>query len=48
MDNEKLKISDELLDNLSVDNLIDLKVEVDDMVSEIDRLIEKCDATLNS
>ncbi len=48
MDNEKLNISDELLDNLSVDNLVDLKIEVDDMVSKIDRLIEKCDTTLNS
>ncbi len=48
MENEKVNISQELLDNLPVDNLIDLKIEVDDMTSKVDELIEKCKSTLNS
>lgn len=48
MENEKIDISQELIDNLSVDNLIDLKIEVDDMISKVDELIEKCESTLNS
>ena len=48
MNEEKLNISQQLIDNLSVDNLIDLKVEVDDLVSKLDDMIETCNSALNS
>lgn len=48
MNEEKLNISQELIDNLSVDNLVNLKVEVDELVSELDDIVETCDAALNS
>lgn len=48
MEDEKITISDELLENVSVDNLIDLKVEVDELVSELDDIIENCNYALNS
>lgn len=48
MENENLNISKEMLDNLSVEELADLKVEVDDLVAEADSIIELCDETLNS
>ena len=48
MEEGTLNVSKELLDNLSVDQLIDLKEEVDDLVSELDEVIETCDSALNS
>lgn len=48
MEEKTLNISDELLDNLSIDDIAELKVEVDDMVNELDNIIEACNETLNS
>lgn len=48
MEEKTLNISEELLENLSIEELAELKVEVDDMVSKLDNIIEICDETLNS
>ena len=48
MDNEKLNISQEMLDNLSVEELAELKIEVEELLVELDDMIEKCNSTLNS
>ena len=48
MENEKLSISQEVLDNLSVEQLADLKVEIDDLMAEADSIIELCEETINS
>ncbi len=48
MENEKLSISQEMIDNLSIEQLADLKVEVDDLIAEADSIIELCEESLNS
>ena len=48
MEINELEISDELLENLSVDEIAELKVEVEDLISEFDNIIETCDEALNS
>ena len=48
MENEKLSISQEMIDNLSIEQLADLKVEVDDLIAEADRKNELCEESLNS
>lgn len=48
MNEEKLELQDELLQNLSVDEIVELKVEVDDLMNKIDNIIENCDVALNS
>lgn len=47
MENEKKEISNDLIESLSIDNLVDLKVEVDNIVSELDNIIEDCNIALN-
>lgn len=41
--NEILNINKEDLENMSVDELLDLKIELDDMLREVDELISQCD-----
>lgn len=48
MEEKTLKISNELLDNLALDDIAELKVEIDDMVNELDDIIETCNEVLNS
>ncbi len=48
MENKNLNLSDELLENLSVDEIIDLKVEVDDLLDEINDAISICNEALQS
>lgn len=48
MEEKTLNISKELLDNLSIEELADLKIEVDDIVNEISNIKEICDEALNS
>lgn len=48
MDEINLDISDEVLKSLSVEQLTDLKIEVDELLGRIDNLIEDCDEVLNS
>lgn len=46
MESNELKISDELLDNLSFDQLVDLDEELDELDMTIEELIEECDEIL--
>lgn len=48
MDEKKLDVQDELLQNLSVDEIAELKVEVDGLMNKIDGILETCDIALNS
>lgn len=50
MEEEKdiLNISQEMLDNLSMEEIADLKVEVDDLLKRLDNILETCDTALNS
>ena len=41
-------LSDEQLKKLSLDQLVDLKVELDDLVERINDLINDCNEALNS
>ena len=40
---EVLNINKEDLQNMSVDELVDLKIELDDMLREVNELIAQCD-----
>lgn len=48
MDENMLKISDEQLEGLSAEELVDLKVNLEDIIDKIDDLIKDCDAIVNS
>lgn len=48
MENNRLEVSDELIQNLSIDQIAELKVEVEDLLEKLDSIIERCDETLNS
>lgn len=45
---EKLNISDELLQSLSIDQLAELKIEMDSLLERINSLLEDCNNELNS
>ena len=46
MDNKELVINKEDLNNLSIEELVDLKIELDDIKQEIENLIAECDEVL--
>lgn len=46
MDEEILSINKEELTELSIDELVDLKIELDDILRKIDELIAECDEVL--
>lgn len=48
MEEGTLNVSKELLNSLSVEQIIDLKEEVDDLVSELDEVIQDCNSALNA
>ncbi len=48
MDKTGLDISNELLQDLSIEELADLKVEVDNLSYRLDNIIEKCEETLKN
>lgn len=48
MEKGKLELSDELLQNMSVDQLTELKVEVEDLLVKLDNILEDCNEVLNS
>ena len=48
MEEKTLNISEEVLDNLEIEQIAELKVEVDDIVNGLKNIIEKCDEALNS
>ncbi len=43
---EIITINKEDLQNMSVEELVDLKIELDDMLREVEELIAKCDDVL--
>lgn len=47
MNENSLKISDELIENLSLEEIAELKIEMDDLFSKLDYMIECCDETLD-
>ena len=48
MDENILDISEEELEGLSVEELVDLKVDLEDLIDRINDLIEECDEVINS
>ena len=46
MDNKELVINKEDLTGLSIEELVDLKIELDDIKQEIENLITECDEVL--
>ena len=48
MEENKTKLSEELLQNISIEQLADLKIEVDDLVSELKDMAEDCEKILKS
>ena len=46
MDNKELVINKEDLTGLSIEELVDLKIELDDIKQEIENLIAECDEVL--
>lgn len=48
MDDKGLNISDELLQNLSIEELTELRMEVDDLLDRLDNILETCDEILES
>ncbi len=48
MEENKLNISEETLQNLTIDEIAELKVEVEDLLGKLDNILETCDEALNS
>ena len=48
MEEKTLNISEETLRDLSIEELTDLKVEIDDLLETVNDLIKKCEETLNN
>lgn len=46
-DNKEI-LTDEEINSLSIDELAELKVELEDTISKIDSLIDQCNDALNS
>lgn len=46
MDEENLVINKDELNELSTEELVDLKMELDDVLQEIENLIAECDEAL--
>lgn len=47
-ENNMLNISQKMLDSLSVEEIADLKVEVDDLLKRLDDILEDCNEEVNS
>lgn len=47
-ENNMLNISQEMLDSLSIEEIADLKVEVDDLLKRLDDILEDCNEEVNS
>lgn len=48
MDDKGLNISDELLQNLSMEELTELRIEINDLLDRLDNILETCDEILES
>ena len=46
MNNEN--VPNENLDTVSIDELVDLSIETDELIDDLDDIIKRCDAALNS
>ena len=47
MEDKVMNISDELLQNISIEELVDLKFEVDELIGKFDSILETCNEALN-
>lgn len=47
MENDFINITNEDLEKLSLEELADLKIELDNLVSKVTDLLEECDNILN-
>lgn len=48
MEENKVRVTQEDLEELTIEELVDLKVEAENLIEDIDELIEKCDELINS
>ena len=48
MEKDILDISQETLDNLTIEELADLKIRVDDLSEKLQNIIATCDEAINS
>ena len=48
MDKKRLDVSEELLQNLPLEDFVEFKIEVDDLINKIDDILEICETSLNS
>lgn len=48
MDENMLDISEKQLEGLSAEELVNLKVDLEDLIDKIDGLIKDCDKIVNS
>lgn len=48
MEENEIKISKEVLENISVEDLADLKVEVEELVNDLQGLVDECEDAINS
>ena len=46
MEDSKIVITEELLQSLSIDKLVNLKVQIDNLVSRLDNIEEVCNKAL--
>ncbi len=42
-----LEISDKLLDSLSIEEIVELKIEIDDLLNKLDNIVDTCDIALS-
>lgn len=48
MNKKELNISNELIQNMSIEDISELKVEMDDLLTKLDNILETCDKSLNT
>lgn len=47
-DKKATKILDKSLEKLSINEIVELKVEIDDLIIQLDNILETCNIALNS
>ncbi len=48
MEENRMRVTQEDLKELTIEELVDLKVEAENLIEDIDQLLEKCDELINS
>ena len=48
MNKKELNISNELIQNMSIEDISELKVEMDDLFTTLDNILQTCDKALNT